>query len=204
MFDTVLDTFSGSDENPITTNWTTPLFSGGQTLKIASNRLATDGFGAAWYDVKQFGPDQEAAFTVITKPADNEVFNIYVRLQNPGILNQVNGFLVRAQALAGTDQFLIRRVDNDAATTIATINQEFNANDQIGIRAIGDHLSLWQNTGTGWTLLGSVTDTAYALGGYLGAAIQGTTCMLDELRGGTAQTPADNAPIGFSGRGAGW
>lgn len=207
----ILDTFIRADENPITTNWTTPMFSGEGNMKIVSNQMAptTNATAcAAYYDLATFGPNCEAYVTLATKAADLNHENIYARVTGAG--GSPSGYRIRHDSISGTDNIFIQRMDSGSATTLgATITQELASGDAIGIEVIGNVISAYYKPSAGsWTLLGSRTDSTYSGAGHIGLE-EGSDLSIRfaSFGGGTivnAVYSANDAPRGFLGRGAGW
>ncbi len=105
---------------------------------------------------------------------------LYARLQQPGT-STYDGYMLRTNQLAGTDQVFLERVDNGAIVSRLTVNQELAAGDVVLLRAKGSTIELWRSAGTAWSRLGVVTDTTYAAVGFAGVGLRGTTGRLDDF-----------------------
>ena len=59
-----------------------------------------------------------------------------------------DGYMLRTNQLAGTDQVLLERVDNGTSSHALTINQELAAGDVLLLRVKGPTLEAWRNDGS--------------------------------------------------------
>jgi len=190
---TLLDSFTGSDETPITTNWTCPIYPTDDGLRRISNQLVPivggDLYSSGYYDLASFGPDCFAGITVVTRGADTFHLRVHARLLEEGTTN-FDGYCVRLFFSAGTDTAFIERTDNNTQTILATIGQEFAAGDAVGISCIGSAISAWRKpVGGAWTLLGTATDATYASAGRLAIEVIGDAGVFDDFVGGDINPP---------------
>ena len=77
------------------------------------------------------------------------------------------------------------RIDGGPETQIgSTLYQTLSPGDRFGARMVGDTLSIYVDTGDGWTVIGTASDSTYASAGYIGLncyAHQGAnTWVVDE------------------------
>lgn len=188
----ILDAFTGADENPITTNWTTQLHSGHDHLRRVSNAMQGQGAGttsSGWYDIAQYGPDSECYVTITALPDLNSQVRLHLRLKDLGG-TVYDGYQLRLNRNAGAanDQVGIYRVDNAADTLLgAAVTQEFAAGDALGFEAIGSTLKGYHKPAAGsWTELLSRTDATYTAAGFVGVltAEAATPIVLDDFGGG--------------------
>lgn len=187
----ILDTFTGSDENPITSNWTSPADTGYGDLQRASNQLAkvTPNFDSAYYDVTTFGPDCEAYITMVTKPPTNDHIRVMARMNNvnTGLLDC---FMVVVTMGAGVDDWAIQFYQGGTPGTLgAAFQQEVSDGDGIGISCFKDDITAWYRAGTAgnlWVPLATRTNTTFPNGGYLGIELYGTASgAFGDFGGGT-------------------
>lgn len=197
----ILDDFNRPDEDPITTNWTTPLTSGDQSARCVGYRFAgaaAGGWGTAYYDLAQFGPDCEAYITVTTLAS---AATVWARATSVG--GSTSGYAV----LLSSTTIYIYRVDAAVGTIIAQKSLSSSAGCKIGIRAIGSQIEAWRDVGSGWVRQLVVTDSTYATKGYIATEISGSTGRSDNFGGGdvgSIATPkvrdnfnrANNATVG--------
>ena len=92
-------------------------------------------------------PTPRSTARISVLPGDNNQLRLYARLQQPGS-GAYDGYMLRTNQLAGTDQVLLERVDNGAFVTLLTINQELVAGDVLLLRVKGPTLEAWRNDGT--------------------------------------------------------
>src|SRR5262249_25709474 len=105
---------------------------------------------------------------------------LYARLRQTGS-SAYDGYMLRTNQLAGTDQVMLERIDNDTFTTLKVINQELVAGDVLLLRVKGQTLEAWRNNGTGWALLGVAPDSTYSAAGFVGVGLRGTTGRVDDF-----------------------
>ena len=117
-----------------------------------------------------------------------------MRVQQPGSA-AYDGYMLRTNQLAGTDQVFIDRIDNSAVVNRLTVNQELAAGDVLLLRAKGALLEAWRNDGSAWSRLGVVNDPTYAAAGFTGVGIRGTTGRVDDFGARTdGAPPPDTEP----------
>lgn len=170
MAETLIEDFSS------VADWTslvgTLLSSGGQ----GAGSAATDNF--AYLTAGSYGPDVFLGLTLAAVPADNEYVFLCARITN---LPAANGYFVSVVKSSGTDTMYVRRLDGGAATTLGSWTQEIAAGNRIGIRCVGSTISAMVDTGSGWTLVGSVTDANYSAAGQVAVDIFNTAARIDDL-----------------------
>lgn len=207
----ILEDFNRADQNPLTTNWTCPLFTGEGSLQIVSNQVKGNTTGSAfnngWYDIGTYGPDCEAYYTLITRGAAGHLINLFVRLTSMD--GSPNGYFVRHILTgAGADTIRIRRIDNGVSSALGAdiTSVRVELGQKIGIQCIGDQISAYHFDGVSWNLLGTRTDGTYTSQGYIALDIQDTTTVCENLGGGSYNPNFGNLslPPPHVGRGAGW
>lgn len=195
----LLDAFTGADQNPISTNWSTPATGVGVgSCKRLSNQIAGSvaSTSDAWYNVATYGPDCECYVTVTVKTATGDGIGVYGRVQQPSVsAATLDGYLVYASTASGTDTITIYRVDNIALTSLAVASQEFAVGDKIGIEIIGTTINAWYWNGSTWTNVATATDSTYSAAGRLAFRIRGTLGRADDFSGGTITTYIDAATV---------
>ena len=105
---------------------------------------------------------------------------MYARIQQPGSL-AVDGYMLRTNQLAGTDEVYLERVDNSSFVRLLTVGQELAVGDTLLLRVGGSTLEAWLKRGSSWSRLGSVTDATYPGAGFVGAGVRGTVGRLDNF-----------------------
>jgi hypothetical protein len=190
----ILDTFTGSDETPIATNWTAPLTPTDNSARRISNQFTpavAGGWSGAYYDLATYGPDSECYVTLATVGTAT----VWVRTQAPGT-SGVDGYNVLYSS--ATFRLSIIRVDNAVATNLENpIISALSAGDAIGIRAIGSTIQSWVRRSGVWELVSSVTDTTYAGAGALASETEGTVARLDDFSGGTIPSSVTATIVGI-------
>lgn len=177
----ILDNFNRANQNPPSSSWSAVTLLG--NLAVVSNQCKANAAGNCgnYYNPATYGPACEAYVTIVTKGGTGDEVDVWLRAQQPGSAFTIDGYLVAWQVAAGTDQLLIRRVDNGVATTLTTIGQEMNNGDVLGIRGVGSTITAHVNG----VQVGSATDSTYAAAGNLLLGILNTTFVLDDFGGGT-------------------
>jgi hypothetical protein len=189
----LLDNFDRANEGPPpSTNWTTAVLSGAGTghdgVEVAgSGQLkgngSADNFGQ--WNVQTFGPDSEV-FCAIDTMADTLFCILYLGLLNIGA-NTTDGYCLRFDKEAATDEFNIGRIDNGAITFLhAGVQQELTLTDSIGFERIGSTLTGYHKPVAGsWTQILQVSDSTYTSAGHIGIMLRGGTMLADDFGGGT-------------------
>lgn len=221
----VLDSFTGADENPITTNWTAPLFSSDFSLQRLSNQLAgsAGAWNGAYYDLATFGPATELYATLATIPGNNDGMSMWGKAISPGGTS-VSGYLLHPQkdsAGGPDDNYSIERIDAGSVTALDAPNglgpafnlTKFANGDAMGIRVYNGTIEAWIKRVAGsWSILSCSVDTTYETdtGVSLGIEMFDITGRWDDVGGGnvsiTAEEPETASSFNFApviaGRGA--
>ena len=191
-----IDNFDRGFESPLSDagRWTNGVNGGGEAgLYVPSIWLSCSKSTTctSWRNDAQHGPDTEVYARVGVLPGNSNQFRLYARLRQQGTAGY-DGYMLRTNHLAGTDQVWIERVDNDTFFTLKAIDQEIAVGDVLLLRAVGQTLEAWRHDGTSWSRLGMVSDATYATGGYVGVGIRGTTGRLDDFGARTMGAPAQD------------
>ena len=176
MFDTVLDNFTGGDENPIATNWSGPIRSGDSQLERLSNKLAhtAGSSGGSYYDITTFGPDVEAFITLDTLNVEDGSAHSHLIVRGNGFgTSSPTGYSVYIFRNAGaSNDWLTAARWNGTGSYVdlgASVNiGDWVAGEKIGIRVIGNTITGWRYTGGSWSEILSRTDSTYAASGSVG------------------------------------
>lgn len=153
---TILDNFNRGNEGPPMTGWT-DLQNG---LKVVSSQCVADTGASTSKFNTAFDKDQEFFVTIVTKsPTDGGVEAILARLST-----SFDGYRVLwFESASGTDEIIIQRSDGGILTQLgAIIFIDKSDGSKLGIRCVGSTIEAWYDTGGGWTLAGSRTDSNYA------------------------------------------
>jgi hypothetical protein len=186
----ILDNFSGSDETPISTNWSGPIISGqGQNRKITNRMLgqAAAAHGGSYYDVATYGPDCEVYGTYASFLNNGNYISLLARGANMNSAS-VDGYYLEVMKEAGTDTFKVQVIVAGTFTQLgATENQDVSAGDVIGMRIEGSLISVFLNG----NLLTQRTDSQVTAAGSLGVEIFGNTASnwLTDFGGGDYVAP---------------
>lgn len=193
----ILDDFQRPNENPLTGggNWA-QADAGANPLRLLTGVVRPSNVGAAYsYWTRDVFTDCEASIDL------KLVVQNYVmaRLSNVGTANW-SGYV--AQSIDQNNSKLFR-VDNGAFTQLgATVTHPLSASstDRLGIRCVGDQISLYRIycTGSGsrldgvWNNILTVTDSTYS-SGYAGLGGEGNTSQDDNFRA----RAYDGSPFGY-------
>lgn len=194
---TTLDDFNRPDEGPPpSTNWSVGFAASLEGTdepghKVTSNQLSNVGndINQNWWNVSQFGPDCEAWIT-ITDSTGLVAVGLAARLTNIVGFSS-DGYYVQVNSSGGGDSrtYQLARIDAGTATFLVTTSETGvgpMTGDRYGIRVIGNAIQLWGDTGSGWDVKLSTTDSTYSTQGYLGILTEATTSTrLDDFSGGT-------------------
>jgi hypothetical protein len=120
-------------------------------------------------------------------------------LVDPGV-GTTDGYALKFTGQSGTDFLQVIRLDNGTENVIgANFSQELVGGDSMRIHAQGDTFTVYVDTGSGWTSLGTRTDSTYSAGGYVGLGAGGgaTAGLMDnftveELAGDESISVADS------------
>ena len=196
---TVIDNFNRTDEAPVSNGgkWSDDIPGNmSSNLEVQTNVLRENdgitGTGSAWWNAEEFGPNCEVSLTLPDSVgADNDFVGIILRIQGPGATTW-DGYQSLFTSLAAGDTVDIRRIDDNAGTTIAgPFTQNFNAaGDAWMLRAMGSRISVHYFNGTTWTELGSATDATYLSAGFFGVRSNNNdgAITMDNLTGGTIRS----------------
>jgi fibronectin type 3 domain-containing protein len=159
-------------------------------LYTTSNQLACSKTSTctAWRNAAQYGPDVEVWARLSTLPGANNQLRLLARIQQPGT-STYDGYMLRPNQLAGTDQILFERVDNGAIVNLLTVNQEFAAGDVFLLRVKGSTVEAWRHDGSTWSRLGTISDSTYPNVGSAGIGMRGTTGRADDFGARTLGVP---------------
>jgi len=181
----VLDTFNRSNTGPPpSASWDYPVASGEGGLKVVSNALAPNASGSpcSSYWKTAFGAPCEV-YATITNNAG--IFELYCRLSDVETSNQ-DGYGIYIDPANGV---VIFKIVNGTYTQLGdAVSATISNGHKYGLTAIGTTLTLWRDTGSGWSSVTTRTDSSITSGGYIGALIYsaGGTARLDDFGGGTA------------------
>jgi hypothetical protein len=163
----VIDAFERGNESPLSDGgrWSNGIAGSAETgLRLLSNQLACTKSTtcASWRNDATYGPDTEVWAQIAASAA-------------------VDGYLLRTNQAAGTDQVFLERLTNGAVTTRLTIARELAVGDRLLLRVQGSTLEAWTHDGSAWTRLGTVQDTTYPAAGSVGVGLRGTSGRLDDF-----------------------
>jgi hypothetical protein len=183
-----LDAFDRADENPLSDagRWLNGVATTGeQGLRVSGGQLASvlASTASAWRGDRSYGPDGQVWARIPVLPGAGAGARLYARLQAPGS-SAVDGYMLRFNQLAGTDQVLLVRLDNSALVTLATANEEIQTGDRLLLRLVGSSIEAWrQSAGGAWSRLAQANDSTYPAAGMIGLALRGTSGRLDDFGG---------------------
>lgn len=180
----LLDHFNRADNtDPGDPPWIQQIHSGApQSHDIVSNQLksATSGFCSDYW-METFPRDQEIYCTIIAMPTTG-AFRLYGRLASPHTANPTGYEL----EIDSSNSYL-SRVDSPNLTRVllTVVGVTFANGDGIKLQCNGNLISAWRDTGSGYTMVGSTTDSTYANSGFVGVWSQNDTgVIVDDMFGG--------------------
>jgi hypothetical protein len=181
-----LDLFTGTNENPLVTNWEGPLFAGDNRLQREGGVMwGTDGWCSGYYDVNtSFGPDMEIWGHFGGVLGGNGI-ELALRCINLNTAN-VRGYMLHTSFTAGS-WGIYRLSDGYTQTQLgASFGPSCVFSDSMGFEAIGSTLNAYHKTSAGaWTLIASRTDATWNHAGALGVIVNENGFGFTEFGGGT-------------------
>ena len=170
-------------ENPLSDagRWTNGISGSVETgLYTTANQVALSKTSTctAWRNAASTDPTSRSGLA-FRPPKAKTMLRLLARVQQPGT-STYDGYVLRPNKLAGTDQILFDRVDNGAFVNLLTINQEFAAGDVYLLRVKGSTFEAWRHNGSASSRLGTTSDSTYAGIGDAGIGMRGTTGRADD------------------------
>jgi hypothetical protein len=186
----LLDNFNRANQGPPpSSNWGNKINGtdiSGLTVTANEMRRATtpSGHGSAWWNVTTFGPDVAVAgFLPDASTSSGNWVNLYLRLQSVGT-SAVDGYFCNFEP--DTQIIRVYRYNNDGNVLISdTVSFDLAQNDAIGCEAIGQTITAWVNTGSGWQSIVSAIDSTYGAAGHVGVQMSNASYALDDFRAET-------------------
>lgn len=179
----ILETFADI-EGPPMTGWT-DLVSG---IKSISGGVGQANVTQSLSYYSAGGPytnNCEDYADIATKPGTNGTFSVFL-LQDVGSIATADGYEGRMTVVSGAsnDTWRIYRIDNGAATQLATATQEAANGDGLWLENKNGILNLYRRSSGVWTLMCTATDTTYTGSKYVGLGLSDTTARADNFGGG--------------------
>lgn len=188
----VLDDFNHADEDPIVTNFTTPIVLGDGSLTTYQNRLGGRA-AEAYYDISQFGPDCEVYVQLSSVATlDGYPCHLYARLSGQGTAS-ISAYVARLVRTAGVWQYGIWRKNagvNDWLWMDVDLGYTVVDGDSFGLSCEGDIISFYYKPVAGsWILIKAYDDSAdgekITTAGYIGVGFGLGDIYGDNFGGGT-------------------
>lgn len=196
----ILDSFTGADENPIATNWSSGIVNGEAGGQRLSNAFTggSAAWGGSYYDLADYGPNVECFVKVPTLPADGETISTWARVTNPGGAS-AGGYQVKYVHSDPGPGFMeiMRMTGGSTFVSLGTAGLTLAAGDGIGIYCYDDQIEGWEFDGASWTLqLGPFTDATHADAGKIGLEVFNTVARLGDFGGGSVvAAPGDTGVL---------
>lgn len=181
----VLDDFNRANQGPPPSGSWIDMSGAPGGLEVVGNQCSGEvgSVSVGLWDDSAIGPDCEVFCTIAVKHNGEEI-GLYARLTTASVTT-VDGYSLAYNMESGTDTLRVFRVDNGVGTQLgATINQEVGAGDRIGLSIVGSTLTIYHDSGSGFTSLGTRSDGTYTATGRIGAYIWNTTARIDDFGGG--------------------
>lgn len=173
-----LDSFNRANEDPAA-GWTSVL----NNLKVLSNQGAANAVNVITV-YSSVAADCDVFMTVAVKPANTFAVGVNARAKDTGSVLTLDCYYWGFDALSGTDNLVLSRIDNLVETRLSVVGFEVTAGDQLKLVCRGSALEGWLYTGGVWSLKATATDATYAAGGYIGVTMTDTTSRVDDFGGG--------------------
>ncbi len=203
----VLDNFNRANEGPpLSANWTADPMNVALAGHAVVSNAAANGSHSYW-DASTFGPDQEAWMTVSS--LSGTLVGLYMRIQAP---NTAGADAYELQWKTDGEINAIRVINAYAGETVlgtATV-APVATGYRFGARVLGSGATVtieaYIDTGSGWTLALSTTDTdasRITAAGFVGF-LSDTADVIDDFGGGTVVDADDDAKAFARGAGRGF
>jgi hypothetical protein len=176
----LIDNFNRSNEGPPMTGWAD--LAGG--LRVSSNTAVANAIGLniSYYTTILTEADCEVYVTIATVPSSNRSMYVCALLGDISG-SSFDGYALKFNKVSGTDTLQIVRFDDGVETVLgANFSQELVAGNKFGLEIVAGTLTAYVDTGSGWTSLGSRTDSTYTTAGYLGLGM--SSGAVDDFGGG--------------------
>lgn len=176
----LLDAFNRADAGDLGSYWVNNFASQGLSgLKVSSNQcipvtpLTTAG-AAAW-----IYPLGSAAEAWVTNAHQSGTNRLYVRLTT--LDATANGY--NLQWDGANMQFNILNAGTSSLLG-SSWSQTITDGDKVGIRISDSTLTAWVDTGSGWQMIQTLSDTTYTSGAYISMLAFGANQIFDDFGGG--------------------
>ena len=157
----ILDNFNRADEGPPPSDkWHTA----NDGLAVVSNQATAtqnDDYGWNNWEDEYFGEDTEMYFTIVTKPATDRGFRLYMLDWS---FSDGDGYSLDFFTTgSGTANFVMRRFDewSDTQLGAAVTDEGFSNGDKLGFAREGDDVVGYKDTGSGWEEFMRRTDNTH-------------------------------------------
>lgn len=188
----ILDNFNRANEDPLAggANWDGPLYAGFAELKVVSNQAAAaagdNNFVGSWWDAATFGPDCEVFCTIATLPTVNNR-GVHLHLRANSLPDQDGyGCEWRLDTGGNDDIYIYKLTGGGGRSDLATTAVEMSAGVKLLFEAIGTTLTVYTNTGAGWSQQVQTTDSSYTTPGKFALEMNDSQCRVDDFGGQTA------------------
>lgn len=187
----ILDDFNRANTGPPPGPGWTDIGTG---FKVVSNQATTndDVDNSAQWTAKFDGANRETYCTVVTKPGNSKTFYLqFVTAAGSGYAVQ---WVVSA---GGVTSLVLTRQDAFVATPLATVNYDAPNGTKIGLRCGNGRQELWIDTGGGWALIATASDTTYRIGSQASPLLysDSSALVIDDLGGGVFEYAFPQTPI---------
>lgn len=184
-FTGLLDNFNRADGG-LGANWDEKLFDGDDVLTIDTNLVkgANGGINNSQGWATQLGPDVEVFIEIVSGSGNQVLLAVRWTALDTGT---PDGYAVRSRGGA-VDNVVLFRFDNGSPIGLATIPQEVDDGDWLGLRIVGDVLTVYYidiSVSPNWVLIGEETDATYSAAGHVGILLESDAGRVDNFSGGT-------------------
>lgn len=174
----ISDDFNREDEYPLA-NWQHWL--AGIELSGGIARGISSGYNISWFNATNYGPDLEVHSRMVGADGSGSGMVVYARV-NPFSGPTINGYLAAAIQASGDDYIVLQRIDSNVPTNLhSVIGQPVWPGHRIGMRIVGDQISLYYDDGTGWEERQTVTDATYSAAGRVGLTLIDPSSAVDDF-----------------------
>lgn len=184
-FTGLLDNFNRADGG-LGANWDEKLFDGDDVLAIDTNLVkgVNGGINNSQGWATQLGPDVEVFIEIVSGSGNQVLLAVRWTALDTGT---PDGYAVRSRGGA-VDNVVLFRFDNGSPIGLATIPQEVDDGDWLGLRIVGDVLTVYYidiSVSPNWVLIGEETDATYSAAGHIGILLESNAGRVDNFSGGT-------------------
>lgn len=168
----VLTTFTGADEEDLSEggDWqANPIQVGPGRCRRISNEADTKFAGGDCQSVwaTEYAADQEVFATITEVPTSGQSITVWFGIVGPNTAG-VDAYLAAISGAATNNLSLFKCINSSVSAIGTPVTQAASIGHKLGGRRTGTTLELWYDTGSGWTVRDSMTNSEVTGDGFIG------------------------------------